>query len=129
VPRSEPPALVTAPIRAENVADWKGADVLDPEGEKLGKLAEVFYDGETDVASFVAIKSGRFGKHLTLVPIDEASVGPNHLRVGHRKEELKRAPTYETDAELTVQGEAETFAFYGLSYTTTQQGARRLAKR
>jgi hypothetical protein len=36
---SEPPATTSAPIVvAENVVDWKGQDVMDLDGEKLGKL-------------------------------------------------------------------------------------------
>jgi hypothetical protein len=35
-------------IPVENLGDWRGQEVVDPAGEKLGKLEEVYYDGETD---------------------------------------------------------------------------------
>jgi len=116
-------------VVAESVSDWKGQDVLSVDGEKVGKLEEVFYDGETDVPAFAAVKSGVIGKHLTLVPLAGASVGPQHLRVNYPKSEVKDAPSYDTDAELSVAGEAEAYTYFGLDYSTAGEGARRLAKR
>ena len=45
-------------IPVENITDWRGQDVLDAVGEKLGKLEEVYFDGETDEPTFAAVKSG-----------------------------------------------------------------------
>ena len=42
---------------------------------------------------------------------------------------FKKAPSYDTDVELTLDDEAETFKHYGLEYTPAGSGARRLAKR
>jgi hypothetical protein len=117
------------PVMAENVADWKGQEVLDLDGEKVGKLEDVFYDGETDEPAFAAVKSGVIGKHLTLVPLGGASVAPGHLRVGYRKSAVKDAPSFDTDAELSLDDEAEAYRFYGLAYAPAGAGARRLAKR
>ena len=50
---------------------WRGQDVLDPQGDKLGKLEEIYYDTETDVPAFAAVKSGTLSKHLTIVPLSE----------------------------------------------------------
>ncbi|QEC48818.1 PRC-barrel domain containing protein [Baekduia soli] len=125
---STPPAAAS-PIVAESIIDWKGQDVVDAADEKLGKLAEVLYDVETDVPAFIAVKSGVIGKHLTLVPLAGASVAPGHVRVAWSKADVKDAPSYDTDAELTLEDEAEAFRFYGLAHTPAGQGARRLARR
>jgi PRC-barrel domain len=116
-------------VVAESLADWLGKDVLDADGEKVGKLDGVFYDAEVDVPSFVAVKSGLVGKHLTLVPLQDASVSPDFLRLGYRKAMIKDAPNYDTDTEMTVEGEADAYKYFGLEYTTAGDGARRLAKR
>ncbi len=62
-------------IPVENITDWRGQDVLDAVGDKLGKLEEIYFDGETDEPVFAAVKSGTFSKSLTLVPLGKASVG------------------------------------------------------
>ena len=73
-------------IAVENITDWRGQDVVDPAGEKLGKLEQVYFDGETDNATFIAVKSGTFSKNLTLVPLAQ----------GHRRPRLRpRRPRQE----------------------------------
>jgi PRC-barrel domain protein len=119
-------ATVTIPI--EDVKAWSGQDVLDPQDEKLGKLEEVFYDTETDTPAFAAIKSGTFGKHLTLVVLAGATAGRDYLRVTIDKQHFKQAPSFDPDSELTVENEASAYAHYGLEYAPAGQGARRLAK-
>jgi sporulation protein YlmC with PRC-barrel domain len=116
-------------IGVERITDWLGQDVLDTVGEKLGKLEHVYFDGETDEPTFVAVKSGTISKSLTLVPLDKASVGRDYLRVNHDRGEFKKAPSFATGVELTLDDEADAFRHYGLDYTPAGEGARRLAKR
>jgi hypothetical protein len=116
-------------IPVENIGDWRGQEVVDPNGEKLGKLEEIYYDGETDEPAFAAVKTGLVSKSLTLVPLAQASVGRDYVRVARRKTVFKKAPSFDTDAELTLDDEAATYEHYSLTYTPAGEGARRLAKR
>ena len=116
-------------IPIENLGDWRGQDVVDPNGDKLGKLEEVYYDGETDEPAFAAVKTGLVSKSETLVPLARASVGRDYLRVDRRKAVFKKAPSFETDSEFSPDDEAATYAHYSLDYTPAGAGARRLAKR
>jgi hypothetical protein len=116
-------------IPVENIADWRGQEVVDPNGEKLGKLEEVYYDGETDEPSFIAVKTGLVSKSLTLVPLLRATVGRDYVRVDRRKAVFKKAPSFDPDTELTLDDEASTFEHYAMDYRPAGAGARRLAKR
>ena len=116
-------------IPVENITDWRGQDVLDAVGEKLGKHEEIYIDGESDAPVFAAVKSGRLNKSHTLVPLDKASVGRDYVRVDRAKGEFKKAPSFDTDIELTLDDEASTYRHYGLEYMPAGEGARRLAKR
>ena len=61
-------------VEAEGLEDWIGAEVLDPAGEKLGKVAEVFYgDGEPLV---VEIRSGIAGRKHHLAALRGAGLSP-----------------------------------------------------
>jgi sporulation protein YlmC with PRC-barrel domain len=120
----------TATVVAESVADWRGHDVIDLDGAKLGQLEDVFYDVETDDPMFLLVKvGGLLSKKLALVAVAGATVAPDRLRVNYRKSEIKDAPTYDPDLELTVDQEAGAYQHYGLAYDATGQGARRLARR
>src|SRR5919197_3358886 len=107
---------VVAMIPVENITDWRGQDVVDPNGEKLGKLEEIYYDGETDEPAFAAVKTGLVSKSLTLVPLLRASVGRDYLRVDRRKAVFKKAPSFDTDAELTLEDEGAVYDHYSLQY-------------
>jgi hypothetical protein len=118
----------STPIVAEDIKAWQGDDVLDPGGEKLGKLDEVYYDTETDQPGFATVKSGLIGKHVTLVPLAGATVGHDHVRVAIAKDQFKNAPSFDTDTELSADDEASAYGYFGIDYRTAGQGARRLAK-
>jgi sporulation protein YlmC with PRC-barrel domain len=116
-------------IPVENISDWRGQEVVDTAGSKLGRLEDVYYDGETDEPSFVAVKTGLMSKSLTLVPLAHASVGRDFVRVQRTKGEFKKAPSFNPDTELSIDDEAAAYRHYGLDYSTAGSGARRLAKR
>src|SRR5947209_1746136 len=123
-------ASATAPvIPIETLSEWRGADVLDKDGTKLGKLDDVYYDAESDDPAFVSVKSGLIGRHLKLVPLTGATAGRSHVRVVLSRDALKGAPEIEPGTEITVDQEAETYPAYGLDYDRTATGARRLARR
>jgi len=125
---STPASATTISIPVEDIKEWRGEDVVDLHGDKLGKLEEVYYDTETDAPAFAAVKSGMFGKRLTLVPFAGATAGRSHLRVRAAKYEFMDAPSFDPDAELGADDEASTYRYYGHEYLPVGQGARRLAK-
>ena len=121
--------VTTSAVPVESLAEWRGADVLDKDGDKLGKLDDVYYDAETDLPAFVTVKAGRIGKHLKLVALLGATAGREHLRVIFSKDDLKSAPTIDPGVEISAEQEAETYKTYGVEYRPTATGARRLARR
>ena len=125
---STPQSATAAHIAVEDVKEWRGETVLGPGDEKHGKLEEVYYDTETDLPAFGAVKSGTLSKKLTLVPLAGATVGQSHIRVTATKDDFKKAPSFDTDAELSSEDEVEIYGFYGIGYVPTGQDARRLAK-
>ena len=115
---------------AENLRDWRGEKVIDPEGDKIGELEAVYVDTATDEPSFVTVRIGFLGRHrLVFVPVAGATVTPQAVRVRFGKKLVTEAPTIETDGELTAADEPRVFAHYSLPYATGLAGERRLARR
>jgi hypothetical protein len=113
---------------AENIRDWRGSTVVDPDGSKIGTLEAVYVDTTTDEPFFASVTTGIIGRHkLTFVPLTGATVAPGHLRVTVGKDLVKDAPSIDTDGELTADREPEVFAHYSLPYTANS--VRRLARR
>jgi hypothetical protein len=115
----------------QNIAEWHGKNLVDRDGDKIGKLEDVYVDVETDEPMFGTLKEGRFGRHLTFVPLGGITIGPDDLQVRVSKEQVKDAPNIELQGdELSQPDEATLYHHYQLNYTPPEtQSGRRLARR
>jgi sporulation protein YlmC with PRC-barrel domain len=114
-----------------NVAEWHGKQLVDIDGEKIGKLEDVYVDVETDVPQFATVKEGFIGRHLTFVPLGGIKVGPDELQVAVTKAQVQAAPNLEQHGEeLSQEDESALYHHFELNYTppSTESG-RRLARR
>ena len=116
-------------FKIEDIREWRGHDVVDVDGHKVGELEAVYVDTETDQPCFATIKVGLPTRYrLVFAPLTGATVGPGHVRVAYAKKQVKDSPSIETDGELMASDEEAVFAHYDLTYqATTNQ--RRLARR
>ncbi|MBV8995912.1 MAG: PRC-barrel domain-containing protein [Pseudonocardiales bacterium] len=113
---------------AENLRDWLGHTVIDPDGHKIGVLEAVYVDTTSDEPSFITIKVGMINRHrLVFVPVTGATVSPKTVRVPYPKKVVLGAPAIDTTGELAAAAEPEIFAYYDLDYGTRPE--RRLARR
>lgn len=115
---------------AENLRDWRGEKVIDPDGSKIGDLEAIYVDTASDQPSFATVKVGIIGRHkLVFVPLDGATVSPSAVRVRYDKKLVVEAPGIDTDGELSANDEPGVFAHYNLTYQVGAAGERRLARR
>jgi sporulation protein YlmC with PRC-barrel domain len=114
-----------------NVAEWHGKMLLDRNGEKIGKLQDVYVDVETGQPQFATVKEGNIGRNLTFVPLGGIRIGPDDLQVTVAKDQVKSAPDIEMHGgELPRDDESALYHHFELNYAPpgTQSG-RRLAHR
>jgi hypothetical protein len=88
-------------MSTQAMSDWRGKPLVDRDGEKLGKLEDVYVDTDSDEQLFGTIKEGMIGRHLTFVPLRGSTASPNHLQVTVSKKDVKDAPNIDTDGELS----------------------------
>ena len=116
-------------ITHQNIAEWHGSELIDRDGERIGKLEDVYYDVETEEPQFGTLKEGLFGRHLTFVPLAGATIGPNSLQVPVTKEQVKDAPNIDLD-DLSQVDESLLYHHYQLNYNPLDtESGRRLARR
>lgn len=114
-----------------NVSEWHGKILLDRNGEKIGKLEDVYVDVETDEPQFGTVKEGFIGRHLTFVPLAGLQIGPDDLQVTVTKDQVKSAPDIELQGEeMSQDDESKLYHHFEMNYSpiTTESG-RRLARR
>ena len=114
-----------------NVAEWRGKMLVDRDGERIGKMQDVYVDVENDEPQFATVKEGFIGRHLTFVPLTGITVGPDGLQVAVSKEQVKAAPNIEQHGdELSQADESALYHHYELNYTPLDtESGRRLARR
>src|ERR1700742_2611436 len=101
-----------------NVADWRGKVLVDRDGEKIGKLEDVYVDVENDEPQFATVKEGFIGRHLTFVPLGGIKIGPDDLQVAVTKDQIKSAPNIEQHGEeLSQADESALYHHFELNYT------------
>jgi sporulation protein YlmC with PRC-barrel domain len=116
---------------AFNVTDWHGKRLVDVNGEKIGKLEDVYVDVETDEPQFATVKEGFIGRHLTFVPLGGIKLGPDELQVAVTREQIQDAPNIEQHGEeLSQADESALYHHYEFNYTAPDtESGRRLARR
>ena len=115
----------------QNIAEWHGKTLVDRDGQKIGKLQDVYVDVETEEPMFGTVKEGFIGRHLTFVPRGGIKVGPDELQVAVTREQIKAAPNIEQHGEeLSQADESALYHHYELNYTPPNTASgRRLARR
>src|SRR6478736_4807300 len=91
-----------------------GRDVYDESGDKIGSAAEVYLDDETGRPEWVTVRTGLFGTKESFVPIRDADLTDDGIRVPVSKERVKDAPKIDTDGHLSPEEEQELYRYYGL---------------
>ncbi|MGK5450439.1 PRC-barrel domain-containing protein [Streptomyces radiopugnans] len=116
-------------IRPADIREWRGRDVVDATGHKVGPLEAVYTDTATDEPAMATVRTGLpTRQRLVFVPLDEAVAGPDYIRVRYDKALVKKAPSIGTDDVLPAEEEEPVFRHYGIDYRPGSAGERRLAR-
>ena len=95
--------------------EYAGYTVRDPNGEKIGKVDDLFLD-ENDQPEYIGVKMGFFGTRSTLVPLDACTVDKSQgfIEVNQPKQTVKDAPNFDDDSQITPDYERQVREYYGL---------------
>jgi uncharacterized protein (TIGR02271 family) len=107
----------------QTIAQWKGQDLLDTNGDKIGSIDEIYIDSRTEQPEWALVKTGLFGGKGTFVPLSQASPGDGGVRVPYAKSHVKDAPNIEPDGELSESEERTLYEHYDVAYGDTDPGS------
>jgi uncharacterized protein (TIGR02271 family) len=107
--------------------DFRGRTVVDRDGQKIGKVDDLYLDREGGRPEWALVNTGLFGTKKTFVPLRGASPTGEDVQLPIAKDQVKDAPSIEADEELSEAEERRLFEHYGVPYTTegstTAQGS------
>ncbi len=105
---------------------YDGYQVNDRDGEKVGKVDDLFVD-ETDRPEYIGVKMGLLGMNSTLIPMDACRVdeGEQTITVAAEKNHVQDGPDFDDDEAISPDFERQVRDHYGLEHhdDDTDRGA------
>jgi stress response protein YsnF len=93
-----------------------GRTAYDTDGNKVGKVGQVFLDDTTGRPDFATVNTGLFGTKESFVPLQDARLDGDDLVVAVHKDQVKDAPNVDLDGDhLDPSEEQRLFAHYQMS--------------
>jgi sporulation protein YlmC with PRC-barrel domain/stress response protein YsnF len=99
----------------QQVENWRGRTLVDRDGDKIGKIEDIYLDRQTGEPEWIAVKTGTFGSNLSFLPIEGATLAGDDVRSAEAKDRVKDAPNVEADGELSPEEERRLYEYYGRS--------------
>jgi uncharacterized protein (TIGR02271 family) len=107
-------------ITTQDINSIIGSNAVDADGDKLGKVGQVYLDDQTGSPEWATVSTGLFGTSETFVPLTDATVSGGTLRVPYQKAKVKDAPRVDADqGHLSPAEEDELYRYYGVGTGTT----------
>jgi stress response protein YsnF len=103
-----------APLDIDTALEWRGRTVVDRDGDKIGKLEELYLD-ESDRPAWGAVTTGLFGRRQSFVPLSDLRAAGDDLQVPYEKDRVKDAPNVDPDEQLSGEEEERLHRHYGMA--------------
>jgi uncharacterized protein (TIGR02271 family) len=95
---------------------FRGRTMIDRDGDKIGKIDDVYEDKQTGRPEWALVNTGLFGTKKTFVPLHDAAPAGEDVRVPLEKGHVKDAPSIEPDGELSESEERQLYTHYDVAY-------------
>ena len=99
-------------IDTSSLGQLAGKHVKGPDGENIGKIADVYESTDGGGGTFATVTTGLFGGGSSFFPLDAAELRGDDVVVPYSKSFIKDAPRVENDEELTAPEEQRLFEYY-----------------
>ncbi len=98
----------------EQLSALSGARVVDPDGNEVGKVREIYLDDTTGEPAWVAVTTAESGPAQKVVPLLGARAEDGEVLVPYPAELVERAPSTVPDAQLDEAALERWYEHYGL---------------
>jgi uncharacterized protein (TIGR02271 family) len=88
---------MTNPAQYDNLI---GSTAVDADGQKVGKVGQIYLNDATGEPEWVTVSTGLFGTRESFAPLYGTQPGDGELRLGVTKQLIKDAPNIDTDGHL-----------------------------
>lgn len=86
------------------------------DGDKIGKVEQVFLDDNSGDPTFLTVNTGLFGAKENFVPVKGARQDGDRVVLPYTKDVIKDAPKVDADQHLSPAEEEELYRYYEMNY-------------
>ena len=104
-------------MNQNDLSGWVGHTLVDSNGNKIGKISDIYMDEATGRPEWVAVTTGLFGSNVSFVPLAGSDAHGDDLRVPFTKDQVKDAPNAKPDGQLSQEEESRLYRHYGMDYS------------
>jgi len=104
-------------LSLDQLTQVRGTPVYSSDGEKIGKVEEIFIDNDTRQPEWIGLGSGgMFSSKRVIVPVEGARLEADGFYVPYSKDQVQGTPAIDAD-EISQETERELYSYYGLGYS------------
>jgi uncharacterized protein (TIGR02271 family) len=111
--------------KVQDLQDMIGCTAIDSDGDKIGKIGQIYLDDQSGQPQWVTISTGLFGTKESFAPLQGARRNGDDLQLAVSKDLVKDAPKVDADGHLDDSENDALFAHYaGYHNADSQTGVR-----
>ena len=80
--------------------DYVHRAAVDTEGNRIGKISQVYFDDQTGQALWLLVETGLFGTRQSFAPIRGSEIDGERVVLTVSKDQVKDAPNIDQDAHV-----------------------------
>jgi hypothetical protein len=100
--------------------DYIHRAAVDPEGNRIGKISQVYNNDQTGQPLWVLVETGLFGTRQSFAPVHGSRFDGELVVLAVSKDQVKDAPNVDSDAHLS-ESEQDALRQYYSGYLGTAQ--------
>jgi uncharacterized protein (TIGR02271 family) len=109
-------------IDTNTIGSVIGSPVYDRDGDKIGKVNQVYIDDNTGRPVWASVHTGLFGISETFVPLEGAEWDRENLRIPYEKAFVKDAPRIEPEGAISPEEQDTLYRYYSIDASTHEVG-------
>jgi uncharacterized protein (TIGR02271 family) len=99
----------------EQMRQWIGHTAVDSNGDKVGKIHDVYEDDMGSGPEWLAISTGWFGTKMSFAPVAGSRADGDTLILPWTKDQIKNSPAFDTNDDIVEEGH-HLYSHYGMDY-------------
>lgn len=94
---------------------------VDAEGDRIGKISQVYFDDQTGQALWLLVETGLFGTRQSYAPVHGARIEGERVVLTVSKDQVKDAPNIDGDAHVDNSEQDALRQYYSGSLGTAEE--------